>query len=46
MLIGAQTSDAPRREQVQAIKTERKKIVDLALSRPDLEMAPPPLVTF
>ena len=49
MVITAQATDAPRREQVHQLKEERARLIDMALTRPEQSMlrAPmTPLATF
>lgn len=46
MLWGALAADAPRRAKVQSISEERRRLVIIASSRPELPESAPPLVTF
>jgi hypothetical protein len=46
MLFSAQAADAPRRDQVEAVTLERRRLVNQAASRPDMQVVAPPLVTF
>jgi hypothetical protein len=46
MLFSAQASDAPRRDQVEAVTLERRRLVNLAAARADMQVVAPPLVTF
>lgn len=46
MLIGALTSDAPRREQVGALKGERSRLIHAALARSERAMTQVPMTTL
>jgi hypothetical protein len=46
MLITAQAGDAPRRERVQAVNLERRRLIEIAAARPDVQLMAPPLVSF
>lgn len=47
MLISAQASDAPRRQRVQEVNLERRRLIEVAAGRPEVpELVAPPLVTF
>ena len=46
MLVGAQALDAPRREKAQALNLERRRLIEVASTRPDPQLMAPPLVTF
>lgn len=46
MLIGAQVGDGPRSAQVHALKEERSRLVDMALTRPEQSMLQQPMTTL
>lgn len=46
MFIAAQVADGPRRQQVHELKQERKRLIDLALTRPEQALLPLPLTTL